>query len=211
MSIYIIDMQKETSNIIQYIKKSGGYAAMKGFKEQGIKTAHIRHLVESGILEKIKPGLYRMADLKEPKQAPLDFIDASRAIPNGIICLASALSHHGLTTYNPPAVDMAIPNQARPKKRIHPPVHIYFFRERYYTPGIEAIHTSLGTVKIYNKEKTICDMFRYRNKLGEDLALEGLKTYLSQKSPDLKALGHYADVCSVKTIITPYIKSLAGI
>ena len=70
----------------------------------------------------------------------------------------------------------------------YPPIKIFYFRERFYNPGIEMIKTKYGEIKIYNKEKTVCDMFRYRNKLGEELAMQALKNYLEQKRKVLQHL-----------------------
>jgi len=93
---------------------------------------------------------------------------------------------------------------------IYPPVNIFYFRDRFYEPGIETITTAYGTVKLYNREKTVCDLFRYRNKLGEDLALEGLKNYVSSPSANLHELRRYADICQVKTVMLPLLKALVN-
>ena len=87
---------------------------------------------------------------------------------------------------------------------------MFYFRDRFYEPGIETIQTKYGDIKLYNREKTICDMFRYRNKLGEDLALEGLKNYLASQDADLYKLRQYAKICQVKTVVFPYLKALVG-
>ena len=120
MSIHISDMQKETQykKIISFIKSSGYYAFMKDFKNQKIRSADIKSLVQDGILEKIKPGLYRLSNIKEPPGISIDFIDIAKAIPAGIICLSSALSYYELTTFNASRVDVAIPNNARANKII---------------------------------------------------------------------------------------------
>ncbi|MBL7086096.1 MAG: Abortive infection protein AbiEi, partial [Candidatus Cloacimonetes bacterium] len=78
----------------------------------------------------------------------------------------------------------------------------------FYSFGIEEKHTISGNFKIYNAEKTICDMFRYRKKLGEDLALEGLKNYLKRKNADINKLREYAEICQVKTTLFPYLTAM---
>ena len=210
MSIHTIVMQKETqkNKIISFIKSYGYYARMKDFKSAGFRTSTIKEFVEQGILEKIKPGLYRLSEIDEPSEISLDLLDISKAIPEGRICLLSALSHFQLTTFNPSRVDVAIKSYSRAPKTIHPPVNIYFFTKRYFETGTMQIETKYGKVNIYDQEKTICDVFRYRKKLGEDIALESLKNYLNGTKINLSKLHHYAEVCNVKTIITPYIKSL---
>lgn len=196
--------------IITYFKKHGGYARMKDLKAASIHTREIARLVHENIIEKVKPGLYRLSDLPQEDNIPVSFIDVCHAIPKGIVCLLSALEFHDLTTFNPPEIYIAIPNSERGTKLEYPPVRVYFFRNRFYNLGIETFVTSSGEVRIYNQEKTICDMFRYRNKLGEDVALEGLKNYLKSKHADIQKLTEYAERCQVKTIILPYIKALVA-
>ena len=89
-----------------------------------------------------------------------------------------------------------------------PPVKVYYFQNTFYDLGVEEIKTKTSVFKIYNAEKTICDMFRYRNKLGEDLALEGLKNYLKRKDADIAKLREYAIKCQVKTVLLPYLKAM---
>ena len=175
-----------------------------------MKTSELRALYDAGVLEKIKPGLYRSADPDYPDEVSLSFVDVAKAMPDGVICLISALSYHDLTTFNPSEVYVAIRNHAYAPKVIVPPVKVFYFRDRFYEPGIETISTIYGDVSIYNREKTVCDMFRYRNKLGEDLALEGLKNYVASADADLYQLRHYAHLCQVKTVLLPYLKALVG-
>lgn len=205
-------MKKASSqdNILTFFEQRGGYAHTKELKEAVVKTSEVRALYDAGVLEKIKPGLYRPADLDYPDEASISFVDVAKAMPDGVICLISALSHHDLTTFNPSEVYVAIRNRAYAPKVIVPPVKVFYFRDRFYEPGIETIPTIYGDVNIYNREKTVCDMFRYRNKLGEDLALEGLKNYMTSADADLYQLRHYAHLCQVKTVMLPYLKALVG-
>jgi predicted transcriptional regulator of viral defense system len=135
-------------------------------------------------------------------------MDVCRAIPEGVICLASALELYGLTTFNPSEIYVAIPNASKKPKIAYPPVKIFYFRDRFYGAGIEKVKAGDVTVNIYNREKTICDVFRYRNKIGEDIALEGLKNYMLRKDANINKLREYAEICRVKTIMMPYLKAL---
>ena len=211
-SVYYSDMEKETSyeHIMEFVEHRGGYARMKDFKREAFRTSDIKKLVDDGRLDKIKPGLYRAADLEYPAEVALGFVDVSKAVPGAVICLVSALSYYELTTFNPSKIYIAIANKKYAPKIIYPPVEVFYFRERSYSSGIETIKTVYGDVKIYNREKTVCDMFRYRNKLGEDLALEGLKNYIGSKGADLHKLKEYAETCRVKNVLLPYLKALVG-
>jgi predicted transcriptional regulator of viral defense system len=205
--------------ITVFFKKHGGYALMKELKAASFQTRDIARLLKEGTIIKVKPGLYRLANSGEI-MLPLvkirrsgstisqEIIDVCKAIPDGVICLASALAFYDLTTFNPSEIYVAIPNAGKAPKIDFPPLRVFYFRERFYKPGIERIEVPNCTLKIYNKEKTICDMFRYRNKYGEDLAFEGLKNYLSRKEANANKLRKYAEICQVKTILMPYLKAL---
>jgi predicted transcriptional regulator of viral defense system len=127
-----------------------------------------------------------------------------------VIALASALAHYGLTTFVPSEVYVAIPLSDKPPRISFPPIRFFYYPERFYHAGIEEIKTQAGKVRIYNKEKTICDMFRYRNKIGENLALEALKNYLRRRDADIGKLNEYAVICQVKTVMLPYVKAMVS-
>jgi predicted transcriptional regulator of viral defense system len=205
--------------IIDYLEKHGGYALMKELKAASFQTRDIARLLKEGTIIKVKPGLYRLANLgnvviplprikSSGSTISHEIIDLSKALPDGVICLASALAFYELTTFNPSEIYVAIPNAAKVPKIDYPSLRVFYFRERFYKPGIERIEVPNCTIKIYNREKTICDMFRYRNKYGDDLALEGLKTYLSIKEANINKLRKYVDICQVKTVMMPYLKAL---
>ncbi len=194
--------------VIAYLKSRGGYGSMRDMKAASIQTREIARLLHDGTIEKIKPGLYRLAT--RPKGGPLrdTLIDVCEAMPRGVICLLSALDYHDLTTFNPSEVYVAIPHADKPPKITYPPVKTFFFRDRFYAPGIVHVRTPSGTVRVYSMEKTICDMFRYRHRLGENLAVEGLRTYLGRKEANLSALRRFAEICQVKTTLMPYVKAI---
>jgi predicted transcriptional regulator of viral defense system len=196
-------------SITEYIKSSGGYAQMKELRAAGFQTREISALVDQGRIERVKPGLYRLAEYGASGEHA-GLIEVCRAMPGGVICLLSALDFHGLTTFNPSEVYVAIPHGSKPPRLLYPPIKPFFFRERFYTPGIESVRESTGEIRIYGKEKTICDMFRYRRKLGEDLAMEALKQYLKLKDANTTRLLKYAAVCQAKTVMMPYLKALVA-
>lgn len=132
------------------------------------------------------------------------------AMPKAVICLTSALAFYELTTFVPTSVTFAIPRSDKPVKLAYPPNEPYYFSEEQYKSGIKHHEKKAGHVRIYSPEKTICDCFRFRNKLGEDLALEGLKEYLRRRNRDLNKLMKFAEVCRVKGIVSQYVKAIVG-
>jgi len=196
--------------IVEYIAKEGGFARMKDLRKEGFQTRDIAMLVKEGTIEKVKSGVYKIADYGFFEDKNVSLLTVCNAIPNAVICLISALDYYDLTLFNPSEIYYAIPNSEKPKKIIYPPVNPYYFRDRFYKAGIEHIKTKYGEIRIYNKEKTVCDMFRYRNKLGEDIAYEALKNYLYLKNANLLKLTKYAEICKVKTVLIPLIKVLVA-
>lgn len=196
--------------IIHYITKNGGFASMKELKEAKFHSREITSLVKEKTIEKIKPGYYRLSDYGFFKDVNVSLITVCRAEPQSVICLISALDYYEMTDFNPSEIFYAIPHSKKKRSINYPPVKTFFFRERFYNPGIEVIKTKYGDLRIYNKEKTVCDMFRYRNKLGEDLAMQALKNYLKQKKKSIAALIKYAEICQVKTVIMPILKGLVA-
>jgi len=194
-------------SITEYLTSSGGYARMKDLRTAGFQSREISALVAQGRIERVKPGLYRLAGYGESGENA-GLAEVCRAVPDGVICLISALDYYGLTTFNPSEVYVAIPHGAKPPRIFYPPVKPFFFRERFYTPAIEHIRVPAGEIRVYGREKTICDMFRYRRKLGEDLAMEALKQYLKLKDASTARLLEYAAICQARTVMMPYLKAL---
>ncbi|MCX6162882.1 MAG: hypothetical protein NTV87_16300 [Ignavibacteriae bacterium] len=196
------------TDITKYIKQQGGYATMKGLKEAKYQTRDIRKYVNQNMIEKVKPGLYRLPDTGFYKNVNLSFVDACNAIPTGVICLGSAINYYNLSTYNPREIHIAVLNSEKPVKIIYPPVKFYYFRKNQYETGIEIIKTKYGDIRIYDIEKTICDIFRFRNEYGDEIALESLRNYTKRKDADYNKLRRYSKICRVYSIINPYLKGL---
>lgn len=113
-----------------------------------------------------------------------------------------------LTTFNPSRIDEAVPNITDNFELNYTPINVYYIRENVYKAGVDIVDRDYGSFKVYNKPKTVCDMFRYRNKLGEDLALEGLQSYLNRSDSNLNELSKYMKICRVKTVMEPYVKAM---
>jgi predicted transcriptional regulator of viral defense system len=168
----------------------------------------IAKAISDGIITKIKPGLYKLVDF--PWDELSSFEDICLANKSAVLCLLSASEYFGLTTYTPPIVSIALPHNSTNFKLDYPPVKVYYFSENQYKIGLDEIKTERGTIKIYNQEKTIVDLFRYKNKLGEDVFIESLKNYLNQSSRDINKLTEYSISLKVINKMLPYIKAIIG-
>jgi predicted transcriptional regulator of viral defense system len=137
-------------------------------------------------------------------------VEVTRAlrIPRGVICLISALSFHGLTTQIPHAVYTALPLDAERPRLAYPPVRFFWLSQASYAAGIEVHQRDGVNIRIYSREKTIADCFKYRNKIGLDVALEALKEALSRGSR-IDTLLEFAKIDRVEKTLRPYLEALA--
>jgi predicted transcriptional regulator of viral defense system len=192
--------------------------AQKIFRDRGgvLKTGealgagiHPRMLYEmhrAGILEQLTRGLYRLTDL--PPLGNPDLVSVSLKIPNGVICLISALAYHEITTQIPHEVYVALDRGTESPRLTHPPIRIFWFSGQAFTHGIETHKIDGVPVRIYSPEKTIADCFKYRNKIGLDTAIEALKLYRKKKHFKSEELMQFARVCRVEKVIRPYLEAL---
>lgn len=193
--------------LIKIFHSNHGYARMKYLREVGIQTRDIANAVNDGILEKIKPGLYKLVNY--PWDEFEGFVDICNANTKAVICLLSAAAHWELTTFDPNRINVAVPRRTDKFKLDYPPMKVYYFGEKTYLDGIEEINTKNGIFKIYNREKTICDLFRYQKKIGEDIVIEALKTYIRNKRlRSIPKLLAYAKTNNVEKKIKPLLKGM---
>ena len=178
--------------LIRFFKKHNGYGRMKDLKRQGIHTRTIARAVQEDIIEKIKTGLYKLVDY--PWNEYSSFIDIYKSKKNAVICLLSALEYYDLTTFNPSEITVAVPHNTDEFDINYPPLDVYYFSNKICTGGIQKVNTEYGCFKIYSPEKSIADIFHYRNKLGKDIAMEALNNYLKKPSPDITKLRKYAEL-----------------
>jgi predicted transcriptional regulator of viral defense system len=170
---------------------------------------HLRTLYEmhrTGILEQLTRGLYRLADL--PPLGNPDLVSVSLKIPNGVICLISALAYHEITTQVPHEVYVALERGTEAPRLTHPPVRIFWFSGQALTHGIQKHKIDGVLVRIYSPEKTIADCFKYRNKIGLATAIEALKLYREKERFKSEELMQSARTCRVEKVIRPYLEAL---
>lgn len=194
------------SRMIKIFEKNKGFARMTELKNSGIHTRTIAKAVEDGIIQKLKPGLYKLIDYSFDENE--SFASVCNVNKNAVICLLSAASYHELTTFNPFEVYTAVPMNTPRFNLEYPPVKLFYFSSKVYKPGMEEINTNSGRIKVYNKEKTISDIFRYINKIGEDIVLESLKTYVKSKNKSIPKLIKLARETGVYKKMEPYLKGM---
>jgi predicted transcriptional regulator of viral defense system len=162
---------------------------------------------KAGKLERIERGIYRLPNAQISENESL--IVASLIIPKGVICLLSALRFHDLTTQNPFEVWMAIePNSHRPKADSIS-LRLLHFSGESLTEGIETHRIGGEKIKVYCVAKTIADCFKFRNKIGLDVALEALREAKEKSLFTSDELWHYAKICRVANVMRPYLEALS--
>jgi predicted transcriptional regulator of viral defense system len=175
--------------------------------EAGVHPRTLYELRDAGDLIQLARGVYRLAEM-----APLthpDLATVCKRIPQGVVCLISALAFHELTTQIPHVVHLAITRTARTPTLDYPPLQVYRFSGKAYESGVETLTTDGIEVRVYNAEKTLADCFKYRNKIGLDVVLEALRAYRSRRGVRLQRVLEYARVCRVEQVIRPYLEASA--
>jgi predicted transcriptional regulator of viral defense system len=191
---------------IEIFREHGGILRTREALRLGIHPRVLYALRDSGALEQLSRGLYRLAEL--PPLTNPDLVTVSLKVPGAVICLISALAFHELTTQVPHAVDIALNKGDESPRLDYPPLHLYWFSGPAYSEGIDT-HVIDGTpVRIYNPEKTIADCLKLRRRVGLDVALEALKSYRQCPGFDPDTLLHYARICRVESVIKPYLEVL---
>lgn len=174
--------------------------------ELGISPRTLYAMHHAGLLVKITRGVFRLAEAAPLSNA--DLIQVALRIQKGVICLISALAYHNLTTQIPHQIYVALPLHAEKPRLKYPPVRLFWFSRSVHLAGIDE-HLIDGTsVSMYNREKTIADCFKYRNKIGLDIAIKALKEGLDQGC-NVVSIMEYARIDRVENVMRPYMEALS--
>lgn len=172
----------------------------------GIPATYLSRLVERGALQRIGRGVYMLPDHQVTENHTLAVVCAQ--VPAGVICLLSALRFHNLTTQLPFQVWMALKKHAWKPTIEDVSMRYFWFSGPSYTEGIESHQVEGINVNVYSPAKTVADCFKFRNRLGTDIAVEALRDGLQHRHFTIDELWHYAKICRVQSVITPYIEAI---
>ncbi len=180
--------------------------AIKG----GIHPRVLYRLRNEGIVESLGRGVFRllsMPDFSEP-----DLVLVAKRMPQGVICLISALAHYELTTQIPHFVYVALPRTVKSRPNFdYPPFRCFWYSAQTYAAGIETISINGFPVQIYSIEKTLVDCVKFRNKIGKDVMLEAFKEYWRRGKTDVNKLYAFARLCRVEKVLTPIMETIVSI
>ena len=173
----------------------------------GINRSRLQQLVAADQLRRVARGIYIASDHDLTEKHSLAV--ACTRVPSGVVCLLSALVFHGLTVQNPWEVWLAIDPWARKPAPGFPPLRIVRCSGAALTHGVEHHEVEGATVRVFSIAKTIADLFKYRNKVGLDVALEALREAARSGRVHMDDVLQAAEVCRVATVIRPYLESLS--
>ena len=199
-------MKTRKDELLQLFKKNKGILRFSQALEAGFLRKHLKTLLEAGQIEKIGRGIYLLKN--GPSLSNPDLVTVALQAPKGIICLISALYYHQATDEVPHSVYVAIPRGTRASKIDYPPVQYFRYTPKVWESGIETHSIDRHPVKIYSLAKTVADCFKYRNKIGLDVALQALKIAISEKKTKPTEIMRFAKICRVDKVIRPYVEAL---
>ena len=198
-------MQSSTQHALLIFKERNGTLRTCEALRAGIHPRSLYEMRDRGEIEQIARGLFRLAELPPPGEP--DLLTIAKKVPQAVFCLLTALAFHRLTTQIPHAVEVALPRTARIPRLDHPPIKVFRFSPESLNAGIETHSLDGVAIRVYCREKTLADVFKYRNKVGLDIALEALRAYRSQPKQDYQAVMRFARVCRVENVIRPYLEA----
>lgn len=170
----------------------------------GVHSQELSRAVGSGLIDRIARGQYRRAGLTVTENHA--FAIAAQAVPRGVICLLSALSFHGIGTQLPFEVWIAVERGSRTPSLHYPPLRVARFSGSAFYQGIEVHRIEGRPVRIYNIAKTVADLFKYRTKIGLDVAMEALREVWRERLATIDEIDHFARICRVERVMRPYME-----
>jgi len=202
------NLKQDTAARILGIIKQEGVLRPRDLDAYNIPRRYLSRLYQRGLLVRSVRGIYTAANAELSEKQTI--VEVSKRIPKGAVCLLSALSIHEITTQSPFEVWIAIDLKARLPQVKDLPVRIVRFSGAALTSGVEQHVIDGVKVPVYNPAKTIVDCFKYRNKIGLDVAMEALKEGWQGKRFTMNDIWKYSRICRVQNVMQPYLESISA-
>jgi len=201
-------MEKMDSKIGRLREVAGriGILHTRDLPPLGIPTRYLGRLCSDGFLVKTGRGMYMTTGV--PETMHLGLALASKAVPRSVICLLSALRFHEIGTQNPHQIWIAMDRRAARPRVTYPNIKVVRFSAKSLTEGIEEHDVAGVPVRIYSPAKTVADCFKYRNKIGLDVAIEALRETVRGRKCTIDELWQYAKICRVSRVMRPYMEAM---
>jgi predicted transcriptional regulator of viral defense system len=183
-----------------------GIVRASDLEAEGISRNYLHAFCKSGLLQKLSRGLYTLPDA--PITEHINLIEVAKRLPSTVICLISALSFHDLTTQIPHEIWVTVPRGAWRPKIDYPPLNLTYVSGDAYSFGIQE-HIIRGVaVKIYSPAKTVADCFKFRNKVGMDVAMEAIRDVWRSRKATMDELVKAAEICKVSKVMLPRLEAI---
>ena len=204
----VTPMNVNHSELILSLARTNGLLRTRDVDHAGVPRAILAGLAQDGRLVKIGRGLYCLPDRTGSEHDTVAEVAARSKI--GVLCLVSALRFHELTTQHSSEIWLAIPHKAHAPRFDYPPLRIVRMSGDALTQGIDEVDVAGTTVRVFCIAKTVADCFKFRNKIGIDVALEALREAWQERRVNMDDLWRYAEVCRVANVMRPYIESVTS-
>jgi predicted transcriptional regulator of viral defense system len=196
---------KQIEKAIQYVRKNG-IVRPRDIEAIGVPREYLLRLHRQGRLNRSGRGIYTLPGAAVTERH--SYAEVAKRVPKAVLCLLSALAFHEMTTQNPASVWIALGKGARTPAIASPLLKVIRLTEPSLSEGIE-IHSVEGVnVRVYSAAKTVADCFKFRNKIGLDVAIEALKDCLHEKKATVNEIYRFAKICRVSNVIRPYMEAL---
>jgi predicted transcriptional regulator of viral defense system len=198
---------RDIQTALETFRLHGGVMRTSQALMRGIHPAALYALVEDGLLTRLARGLYKLSSAQEFSNPDLAVVAAKA--PDAVVCLISAIAFHGITTQVPRVVYLAVPRGSYAGLRVRtPPVKVYRFDAARFDQGIETHRIDAVLVRIYGVARAVVDCFKYRNKLGLDVAIEALRFARVRKRISNREILHFARLLRQHRVMAPYLESI---
>lgn len=196
-----------TAETVLELVRSRRMVRPRDLEEAGISPTHLQRLYEQGLIERSSRGVYLPLDA--PLEAHQTLAEVALRVPSGIVCLLSALQFHQFTTQSPHEVWLALPPRTHRPRLDSVSLRLFQMSGPLLTEGIETHEIGSVVVRITNPARTVADCFKFRNKVGLDIALEALTDGWRRRKFTMDALWAYGKLCHVSNVMRPYLETLS--
>lgn len=201
-------LEKPYSRETGIFRENGGTLTTMKAIRLGIHPTRLYAMRDAKVLDQLGRGIFRLASM--PPLGNPGVAAVMQRAPESVLCLISALSFHEMTTQIPHEIYIAVKRGAWAPRMDYPPIRVFRFSGKAYSEGIEEHRMDGVKVRVYSKEKTLADCFKYRNMVGLDTALEALRTYWQGRGKKTDDLVKYAGICRVYKVMKPYLEAVQG-
>jgi len=190
------------SELIKIFHKNNGYLLSSQIYNSTFRY-HLNQMVKKGEVQRVHKGLYVLTEYPRDNEMEV----AAQLVPEGVFCLFTAWDYYELTTTVSYQYHIAIHRNTKLKLPPYPPVKLYYWSDAVYNLGITTINKGGDKLRMYDRERSVCDAVKFRNKTGEDIMFEVVGNYLNRLDRNLNMLMHYAEKLRVAKILEPIVKA----